>query len=221
MVLHPRVNYAMIQSTLSDVEIQNILRRRFVFNTAHIHAMTREELLSRLESSTLPNVILPMYSSKWCDNVFLRCIFLFERNINFFNQRRASYIAAEIDKCRNNITREEIVNLTWRYIDSWGYHMYDDDDDEEEEGVDSGKKYKKEVRIRFWPNGTRSNKNLEDPRPSPASWHIDHRGAIQVKHYPHHSIPRRTEDWGYEFSNGYVTYVSVDDEDDVYRRIIK
>ncbi|KAI8850347.1 hypothetical protein BC829DRAFT_389842 [Chytridium lagenaria] len=104
---------------------------------------------------------------------------------------KASYIAAEIDQYRQIITRDEVMEYEWIFGDFWA---------EEDE-----------IRVKFWPDGTRSNVNKDKKwtRPRSQPWHINERGAIQVSSFPEHSVPSRTEDWGWTFSNGYVTYTSV------------
>ncbi|KAJ3207433.1 hypothetical protein HDU67_007459 [Dinochytrium kinnereticum] len=103
---------------------------------------------------------------------------------------KASYIAAEMDQHRSVITRDEVMAYEWIFTDFWGYSMSNDESDE--------------IRVKFWPDGTRSNVNKEKKysRPRPQPWHMNEKGGIQVSQFPEHSLPSRTDDWGWTFSNG-------------------
>ncbi|KAJ3191391.1 hypothetical protein HK101_007817 [Irineochytrium annulatum] len=103
---------------------------------------------------------------------------------------RSSYVGAEVDARRGRITKDEVMAYEWAFSDSWGYGYVDDG----EEGD--------MIRIKFWPNGTRSNVNKAMHRPRPQPWRMSGNGSVQVSSFPEHSIPERTEDWGWSFSNG-------------------
>ncbi|KAJ3287957.1 hypothetical protein HDU76_007756 [Blyttiomyces sp. JEL0837] len=105
------------------------------------------------------------------------------------------------EKDRQEITREELMGYEFQFGDDWGYsHFNRDVDRSDADNI---------TRVRFWPDGTRGNVKGKNFRPRPQSWAIIHTGAIQVGQFPRHSVPRRTEDWGWKFSNGYVTYTSL------------
>ncbi|KAJ3100021.1 hypothetical protein HDU96_010482 [Phlyctochytrium bullatum] len=177
LALHPRVDYAYILPQLTDADLTAVLYRRFVRKLPV--NVPRAYLEERLAETVPEDAFTPFYSGKW----------------------KASYIAAEVDKTRQRITRDEVVEYEWVFSDSWGWGYGMGEDAEGEE-----------IRIRFWPDGMRSNVNRDKKfaRPRPQPWHLDERGAIQVSQFPQHSVPERTSDWGWTFSNGYVTYTSTD-----------
>ncbi|KAJ3131883.1 Serine/threonine-protein phosphatase 2A regulatory subunit B'' subunit gamma [Physocladia obscura] len=66
--------------------------------------------------------------------------------------------------------------------------------------------------VKFSRDGTRGNVKGKEYRPRVTPYHLSNNGSVQVGSYPPHSQPQRLEDWGWEFSNSYVTYTSFDTE---------
>ncbi|KAJ3097686.1 Adenylate cyclase type 10 [Phlyctochytrium planicorne] len=159
--LHPRIDYCYIMDRLTDLEMRQVLERRYVKNVPH--DASREELEKRLKMTTYHGAaFVPFYSGKW----------------------KSTYIAAEVDQHRQIITRDEVMEYEWIFSDFWSYG-YDEDEHQ--------------IRIKFWPDGTRSNvdRSKKYSRPRPQPWHINEKGAIQVSSFPEHNAPSRTMDWGY------------------------
>ncbi|TPX71324.1 hypothetical protein CcCBS67573_g06222 [Chytriomyces confervae] len=188
--LHPFVDYTHLLTKLDWQEKVDILERRFD-NASQPSllqpgppSMDEDEdmvLAERVLQSTLVGVAdVALFEPKLC------------------GKWQASYIAAELDQHRTRITMNELNAYVWSYQESWGYFGTGDD-------------LGHSLKVRFFPNGMRANA-IEDgtarrPRPMPYSFTAS--GAIQVGQYPTHSKPRRVANWGWEFSNSYVTYKSL------------
>ncbi|KAI8840826.1 hypothetical protein BJ741DRAFT_596676 [Chytriomyces cf. hyalinus JEL632] len=108
---------------------------------------------------------------------------------------QASYIAAELDKDRERITMKELQAYEWVFREQWAY---DDDDDEDDA-----------IKVKFRDDGVRLNASDVQSRPRPQTYQLLGSGKIQVGNFPRHSRPTRLDDWGWQFSNVYVTYTSV------------
>eukprot|EP00842_Homolaphlyctis_polyrhiza_P005595 jgi/Hompol1/6036/HPOL_004832-RA len=107
---------------------------------------------------------------------------------------KASLFAARIDSKRKRITKKELMDVTWLYIDmGWGY--YNDSDQDPDPPL-----------VKFFPNKTRGPID-GGPRPRICDWYLRKDGGIQVSHFQTHHTSR-TDDWGWEFSNPWVTYRS-------------
>ncbi|KAI8831804.1 hypothetical protein BJ741DRAFT_313127 [Chytriomyces cf. hyalinus JEL632] len=183
--LHPFVDYTHLLAKLDRQEKVDILQRRFDNGFQPTPPSMDEEgdvvLAERVFRSTPVGIAdLTVFQPKLC------------------GKWQASYIAAELDQHRERITMNELNAYIWSYQESWGYFGA---------GVDSGYA----LRVRFFPNGIRANAIEDDTprRPRPMPYNFTATGAIQVGQYPTHSKPRRLANWGWEFSNSYVTYKSL------------
>ncbi|KAI9337401.1 hypothetical protein DFJ73DRAFT_849311 [Zopfochytrium polystomum] len=107
---------------------------------------------------------------------------------------KASYAAAEKDKHRERILPEELMAYEWIFSDGWSYGY--------------GNDAETQILVKFRKDGTRSNVNPLMPRPRPQPWEIQRDGSIRVANFPLHSRPKRTPDWGWTFTNGYVEYTA-------------
>ncbi|KAI8840825.1 hypothetical protein BJ741DRAFT_596670 [Chytriomyces cf. hyalinus JEL632] len=181
--LHPFVDYKHLLAKLDRQEMVDILQRRFDNVQPAPPSMDEEGdvMAERVLQSTPVGVAgVALFEPKLC------------------GKWQASYIAAELDQHRTRITMNELNAYVWSYQESWGYFGAGDD-------------LGNCLKVRFFPNGTRANAIEDDtarrPRPMPYSFTAS--GAIQVGQYPTHSKPRRVANWGWEFSNSYVTYKSL------------
>ncbi|KAJ3397609.1 hypothetical protein HDU80_009501 [Chytriomyces hyalinus] len=108
---------------------------------------------------------------------------------------QASYIAAEMDQNRERITMKELQAYEWVFREQWAY---DDEDDEDET-----------IKVKFRADGVRLNASDAQSRPRPQTYQLLASGKIQVGNFPRHSRPTRLDNWGWQFSNVYVTYTSI------------
>jgi hypothetical protein len=79
-----------------------------------------------------------------------------------------------------------------KYVETWGFH-----EDWQEETIPI---------VKFYPDGTRGP--ITGIRPRGCPWTLDPDGHLQVSRFPTHEI-HRSEDWGWEIANGWVSYFSV------------
>ncbi|ORY53453.1 hypothetical protein BCR33DRAFT_710880 [Rhizoclosmatium globosum] len=171
--LHPFVDYSGILEKLTREQKLDVLRRRVV-KIAKL-AEFSEQKLNDLVVKTTPvglrgvRIYKPIRCGKW----------------------QASFIAAELDSTRHDLSKVELCLYDWIYEDLY---------DEEDEG---------EIRVKFWPHGTRGNVDGSD-NPYEVPYYTKPDGRVQVHHYPRHEKPMRLLDWGWRFGNPYVIYTSVD-----------
>ncbi|KAI9021347.1 hypothetical protein DFJ74DRAFT_768964 [Hyaloraphidium curvatum] len=135
----------------------------------------------------------------------------------------AAYVLAELDSLRQRATEAELRAY------EWSYRMRGFEDPEPRGGPGAGwsdgppdadevdgvlarlvEEEAEEPTVRFLRDGTRVRSPRSAMRfgwPRERRWRMDPRGGLQVGSFPSHRC-RRTEDWGFEFSNGWVTYAS-------------
>ncbi|KAI9021216.1 hypothetical protein DFJ74DRAFT_118360 [Hyaloraphidium curvatum] len=181
LALHPRADYYGTMFSLdhlSDDEIRAILRARFV-PEEEIESARRRSLEIKLRD-TVP---------EHCDAIGCQGSIW-----------KSSYMAAEFDATRTELTEEELLAYDWNYAttSSWSY-----DDDQ------------RSVTVKFWkhkgPDGRwRRTRGPVDGGgwPQMRLWEMHPDEGMQVLHMPEHTTTR-TDDWGWRISNGYVRYTSL------------
>ncbi|KAJ3382044.1 hypothetical protein HDU84_004637 [Entophlyctis sp. JEL0112] len=164
-----------------------VLRKRFVADDVIASAKDNTETLNQLVLST--PAIWDDPSEQLVDRFRpIKC-----------GKWQASYIAADKDQFRQFLTLSELQAYRWRFTDEWGYGGFYDFEEHEVQ----------ETYVRFGKDGKRRNENGNYFRPRVVTYELRENGSVQVGQYPTHARPHRRTDWGWEFSNGYVTYTSV------------
>ncbi|KAJ3106502.1 hypothetical protein HDU96_008210 [Phlyctochytrium bullatum] len=165
--LHPRVNYLSLLDRLSVREIKDILNTRKV----DIKGVTEKAELRELVKNTTPrgpNQDGTVWPGKW----------------------KASFVVAELDASRVDITKEELCTFEWtfrmNYPDWPENHL---------------------VRAKFNRDYTYES-DLSFGQDRKMSWRF-YMKDIQVEQYPPLHV-RRAKDWGYILDNGYAIFHSYD-----------